>query len=51
MAWRFQEGPGYVRVKNKIIVLHSFKKKSWKTDQRDLDLAEQRLKKFLSENK
>ncbi len=40
----------FVRVKNKIIVLHSFTKKSRKTDLRDLDIANQRLKKFLSEN-
>ena len=41
----------YVRMKNRIVVLNSFTKKSRKTDQRDLDLAEQRLKKFLLESK
>jgi len=39
----------YLRVKGKIIVLHSFTKKSRKTDQRDLEIADQRLRKFLSE--
>ena len=39
----------YVRLKNKILVLHCFTKKSRKTDQRDLDLAAQRLRKFLLE--
>lgn len=39
----------YLRVKDKIVVLHSFAKKSRKTDLRDLDIAERRLKKFLSE--
>jgi phage-related protein len=38
-------------MKNRIVVLNSFTKKSRKTDQRDLDLAEQRLKKFLLESK
>ena len=36
----------YLRVKSKVVVLHSFAKKSRKTDQRDLDIAEQRLRKF-----
>ena len=40
----------YIRVRNKIVVLHSFAKKSRKTDRRDLDLATQRLKKLLSEH-
>ena len=34
----------YTRIKNRIYVLHSFKKDSRKTQKRDLDIARQRLK-------
>ncbi len=40
----------YIRMKNKIIVLHSFTKKSRKTALWDLEVAKQRLKKYLLEN-
>lgn len=41
----------FMKIRDKIVILHSFEKKSRKTPKSDLDLAKRRLKGFLSEVK